>query len=101
MEAGVACELLEDVGQDMVPLSCPFIQWILFFFEQNGASCMVKPLKRDNMPIINPLISDFPRVSFFCRPIWQQVTSDSISGFVQPFRFTETIHLAPLDWLVS
>ena len=62
---------------------------------------MVKALEHDDKPIINPLISSLLRVSFLCRPAWQQVSSDTTPGFVQPFRFTETRCLAPLGWLVS
>lgn len=46
------------------------------------------------------MISDFPRVFFLHRPIWQEATSDTIIGSVEPFRFTETRCLGLLSWLV-
>lgn len=65
LEASDTCELLQDFGQDTVPLSHPFTLWVFFFFfEQNGAPSMVKALEQDDMPIINLLISDLPSVLF-------------------------------------
>jgi len=62
---------------------------------------MVKALEHDDTPIINPLISDLPRVSFLCKSIWQKVTSDSTAGSVEPLRPIERRCLAPLGCLVS
>lgn len=91
-----SCEtLVKTLLLFLILLLCVFF---LFSLSGMGLLAWSKPV---SMTIRQyPLISDLLRVSFLCRPVWQQVTSDTTTSFVQPFRFTETRCLAPLGWLV-